>query len=33
MSEKKVLRRIFGTKREKVTARQRKLHNVELHNL
>jgi hypothetical protein len=28
-----VLRRIFGPKREKVTADGRKLHNEELHNL
>jgi hypothetical protein len=31
--ENRVLRRIFGTKREKVTEEWRKLHNGELHNL
>jgi hypothetical protein len=31
--EKRVLRRIFRTKREKVTGEWRKLKNVELHNL
>jgi hypothetical protein len=31
--ENRVLRRIFGTKREKVTGGWRKLHNEELHNL
>jgi hypothetical protein len=31
--EKRVLRRIFGTKREGVTGGWRKLHNEELHNL
>jgi hypothetical protein len=28
-----VLRRIFGSKRDRVTGDWRKLHNVELHNL
>jgi hypothetical protein len=31
--ENRVLRRIFGLKRDKVTGGWRKLHNVELHNL
>jgi hypothetical protein len=31
--ENRVLRRIFGTKRDGVTGRWRKLHNEELHNL
>jgi hypothetical protein len=31
--ENKVLRRIFGPKRDEVTGEWRKLHNVELHNL
>jgi hypothetical protein len=31
--ENRVLRRIFGSKRGKVTRGWRKLHNVELHNL
>jgi hypothetical protein len=31
--ENRVLRRIFGPKRDKVTAEWRKLHNEELHNL
>jgi hypothetical protein len=31
--EKRVLRRIFGPKRDKVTGGLRKLHNEELHNL
>jgi hypothetical protein len=31
--EKRVLWRIFGTKREKATEGWRKLHNKELHNL
>jgi hypothetical protein len=31
--ENRVLRRIFGPKREGVTGRWRKLHNEELHNL
>jgi hypothetical protein len=30
--EKRVLRRIFGTKKEKVAGVWRKLHNVEFHN-
>jgi hypothetical protein len=30
--ENKVLRRIFGPKREEVTGGMRKLHNEELHN-
>jgi hypothetical protein len=33
VSGKRVLRRIFGPKRDKVTGRWRKLHNEELHNL
>jgi hypothetical protein len=31
--ENRVLRRIFGTKRDRVTGGWRKLHNEELHNL
>jgi hypothetical protein len=31
--ENRVLRRIFGSKRDKVTGGWRKLHNEELHNL
>jgi hypothetical protein len=31
--ENKVLRRIFGPKRDEVTGEWRKLHNEELHNL
>jgi hypothetical protein len=31
--ENRVLRRIFGPKRDEVTAEWRKLHNVELHDL
>jgi hypothetical protein len=31
--EKRVLRRIFGPKRDEVTGGWRKLHNEELHNL
>jgi hypothetical protein len=31
--ENRVLRRIFGPKRDKVTGEWRKLHSVELHNL
>jgi hypothetical protein len=31
--EKRVLRRIFGRKREEVAGDWRKLHNEELHNL
>jgi hypothetical protein len=31
--ENRVLRRIFGPKRDEVTGEWRKLHNVELHNL
>jgi hypothetical protein len=31
--ENRVLRRIFGPKRDKVTGGRRKLHNEELHNL
>jgi hypothetical protein len=31
--ENRVLRRIFGPKRDRVTAGWRKLHNEELHNL
>jgi hypothetical protein len=33
VSEKRVLRRIFGPKRDEVTGDWRKLHNEELHNL
>jgi hypothetical protein len=33
VSENKVLRRIFGPKRDGVTGSWRKLHNEELHNL
>jgi hypothetical protein len=33
MFEKKVLRRIFGLKRDEVTEECRKLHNEELHDL
>jgi hypothetical protein len=31
--ENRVLRRIFGAKRDDVTGERRKLHNAELHNL
>jgi hypothetical protein len=31
--EKRVLRRIFGQKRDEVTGEWKKLHNEELHNL
>jgi hypothetical protein len=31
--EKRVLRRIFGPKRDEVTGEWRRLHNEELHNL
>jgi hypothetical protein len=31
--EKRVLRRIFGSKRDEVTGNWRKLHHEELHNL
>jgi hypothetical protein len=31
--ENRVLRRIFGSERDEVTGRWRKLHNEELHNL
>jgi hypothetical protein len=31
--ENKLLRRVFGPKREEVTGGWRKLHNEELHNL
>jgi hypothetical protein len=31
--ENRVLRRIFGTKRDEVTGEWRKLHSEELHNL
>jgi hypothetical protein len=31
--ENRVLRRIFGPKRDEVTGKWRKLHNEELHNL
>jgi hypothetical protein len=33
MFENRILRRIFGLKREEVTGGWRKLHNEELHNL
>jgi hypothetical protein len=33
MFENRVLRRIFGLKRDEVTGEWRKLHNEELHNL
>jgi hypothetical protein len=33
MSENRVLRRIFGPKRDEVTGEWRKLHKEELHNL
>jgi hypothetical protein len=33
VSENRVLRRIFGAKREKVAGDWRRLHNEELHNL
>jgi hypothetical protein len=33
MLENRVLRRIFGPKRDEVTGDWRKLHNEELHNL
>jgi hypothetical protein len=33
VSENKVLRRIFGPKRDEVTGEGRKLHNEELHDL
>jgi hypothetical protein len=33
VSENRVLRRIFGPKRDEVTGEWRKLHNVELYNL
>jgi hypothetical protein len=33
MFENKVLRRIFGPKKAKVTGKSRKLHNEEFHNL
>jgi hypothetical protein len=33
LSEKRVLRRIFGPKRDEVRGDGRKLHNEELHNL
>jgi hypothetical protein len=33
MSENRVLRRIFGPKKDEVTGEWRKLHNEELHNL
>jgi hypothetical protein len=33
VSENRVLRRIFGRKRDEVTGGWRKLHNEELHNL
>jgi hypothetical protein len=33
MFENKVLRRIFGTEREDITGRYRKVHNEELHRV
>jgi hypothetical protein len=33
MFENRVLRRIFGPKRDKVTGKCKKLHNEELHDL
>jgi hypothetical protein len=33
VSESRVLRRVFGPKREEVTGDWRRLHNEELHNL
>jgi hypothetical protein len=33
MCEKRVLKAVFGHKREEVTGSWRKLHNEELHNL
>jgi hypothetical protein len=33
VSENRVLRRIFGPKRDEVTGEWRELHNEELHNL
>jgi hypothetical protein len=33
MFENRVLRRMFGLKRDEVTGGRRKLHNEELHNL
>jgi hypothetical protein len=33
VSENRVLRRIFGPKRDEMTGRWRKMHNEELHNL
>jgi hypothetical protein len=33
MSENRVLRRIFGPKRDEVTGEWRRLHSGELHNL
>jgi hypothetical protein len=33
VSENRVLRRMFGPKRDEVTGEWRKLHNEELHNL
>jgi hypothetical protein len=33
MFENKVLRRIFGTKRDEVTGERRKLHNEELNDM
>jgi hypothetical protein len=33
VSQKRVLRRIFGPKRDEVAGEWRKLHNEELHNL
>jgi hypothetical protein len=33
VSENRVLRRLFGPKRDEVTGGRRKLHNEELHNL
>jgi hypothetical protein len=33
MSEKRVLRRIFGSRGDEVTGKWRKMHNEELHNV
>jgi hypothetical protein len=33
MFENRMLRRVFGSKRDEVTGEWRKLHNEELHNL
>jgi hypothetical protein len=31
--ENRILRKIFGRKRDKVTGERRKIHNMEIHNL